>query len=180
VLEGGSFAKAKNFEIGSADMPPGRLGKTMLSKLTLLALLFAVPLVAQEPNQSEQPKDQAKIHRRLESLTWNPVTGKLTWAVSQGTRNGDGEYVPNHEKLVYEIDLPQATMAHNGSQRRFSPEEASNVMAVMELISKYAQDSTVWWETGKGDPLGTRVKLTAPEPSAPLSTCPATLLALLK
>lgn len=151
-------------------------GVSMFRKLSLIAMLFAVPLLAQQPSQSEQPKEQNNhVRRRLESMTWNPITGKLTWAVSQGTKNDKGEYLPNHEQLVFEIDLGDAVMAHNGSQRRFSKEEAVNVLAVMELISKYAQDSTMWWEAGKGEPLGTRVNL-APAPEdrfSPLAPAPA-------
>jgi hypothetical protein len=139
----------------------------MLRKWSLIALLCTVPVLAQGPGQPEElQKQSGQVRRRLESLNWNPVTGKLTWTVSNGTKDSTGGYVPNHEPLLYEIDLSQATMSHNGSERRFSKEEAANVMTVMALISKYAQDSTVWWEAGKGEPVGTRVKF------SPLSSAP--------
>ena len=48
-------------------------------------------------------------------------------------------------------------------------EEAENVLVVMGLLSKYAQDSTMWWEAGKGDPVDSpREKVTVP-PSRPLA-----------
>lgn len=146
----------------------------MFRKLTFVAFLFTVPLLAQQPNQPDQPREpgNAAVRKRLESINWNPISGKLTWAVSQGTRNGQGEFVPNHEQIVYEIDLPQAIMSHNGTQRRFSSEEAANVLAVMELISKYAQDSTMWWEAGKGEPVGQRVNLTPRDRFSPLAPAP--------
>jgi hypothetical protein len=146
----------------------------MFRKVSLCVLLFAVPLLAQQSGQPNERKEQGSnpSRRRLESLNWNPVTGKLTWAVSQGSRNAQGEYVPDHEQIVYEIDLPQAVMSHNGAERRFSKEEAANVLTVMGLISKYAQDSTMWWESGKGEGVGQRVQLTPEQGFFPLAPAP--------
>jgi hypothetical protein len=142
-------------------------------------LLFAVPLLAQQSGQPNERKEQESnaVRRRLESLNWNPIAGKLTWAVSQGSRNAQGEYVPDHDPIVYEIDLPQAVMSHDGTERRFSQEEAVNVLTVMELISKYAQDSTMWWEAGKGERVGQRVRLTPEQRFSPLAPAMALLLA---
>ncbi len=135
----------------------------MLAKLVAIVLLCSASLLAQDA-----PKTATKT-RRLEYVNWNPQTGKLTWAVSRGKQNEKGEFAAEKGKYTYEIDLARATMSHNGNARRFSRQEAANVLAVMEVISRYAQDSTIWWEQGKGDPLGLRVKLDAPlfSPLAP-------------
>jgi hypothetical protein len=151
----------------------------MFRKVSLLVSLFAVPLLAQQSGQPNERREQESnpVRRRLESLNWNPVTGKLTWAVSQGSRNAQGEYVSGHEQVVYEIDLPQAVMSHNGTERRFSKEEAANVLTVMGLISKYAQDSTMWWESGQGERVGQRVQLTPKRGFSPLAPAMPLLLA---
>ena len=49
--------------------------------------------------------------------------------------------------------MKAATMTLNGEVRRFSKEEAAHVHAVMNFVSRYAAESTVWWEAGQGEPL---------------------------
>lgn len=118
----------------------------MFPRLILLAALFAMPLMS-----TDEPK-----MRRLENLSWNPVTNRLTWTVSNGIRNEKGEYEADRDPQTFTIDLQKATMEHQGAQRKFSEEEADNVAAVMGMISKYAQESTMWWEAGKGRPVSGR------------------------
>jgi hypothetical protein len=103
--------------------------------------------------------------RRLESLTWNSVTHELTWDVSKGKKDGD-DYQPQATDH-YAIDMDNATMTFNGKTRKFSTEEASNVGTLMDLISQYAVESTIWWEQGKGDPLGPGGKPTGSETYGP-------------
>ncbi len=102
-----------------------------------------------EPKAPEQP-------RRLETVTWNSVKHELTWVISSGDRakkgDGGGLFQPEHS-ANYQISLDEATMSFEGETRRFSREEASNVHVLMDLIAKYAVDSTVWWEDGQGEPL---------------------------
>jgi hypothetical protein len=89
--------------------------------------------------------------RRLESITWDSVKHQMSWDVSRGEKKGD-TYQPNASDR-YEINMDNATMTVNGQSRRFSKEEASNVRVLMDFISKYALESTVWWENGEGDPV---------------------------
>lgn len=89
--------------------------------------------------------------RRLESLTWDSVKHQLSWDVSRGEKKGDA-YQPNGADR-YEIDMDKATMTVNGESRRFSEEEAANVRTLMDFISRYALESTVWWESGEGEPV---------------------------
>jgi hypothetical protein len=90
--------------------------------------------------------------RRLETVTWSPTDHKLTWTVSEGTAGAKGEFKGN-TKTTYEIDMDAATMELNGEGRRFSKAEALRVHALMDVVAKYAAESTVWWEAGEGEPL---------------------------
>jgi hypothetical protein len=53
-----------------------------IAKLILLAVVFATPVLTDTP----------KV-RRLETINWNPQDNKLTWTVSNRTRNDKGESV---------------------------------------------------------------------------------------
>jgi hypothetical protein len=149
-----------------------------------LAALLALPAIgcAQEgrrsqnqeraPNRSAAQQDepeQADPARRLESVTWNSVNHELTWVISSGDKNGGALY---HAAAAenYQISLDEATMSFDGETRRFSREEASNVHVLMDLIAKYAVDSTVWWEDGQGEPVNGREpkeQHNPPKPQAP-------------
>ncbi len=94
-----------------------------------------------------------KAPRRLESITWSPTDHKLTWVISSGSRDTSGKYKPLKSQ-TYNIDMSAATMNFNGEGRRFSRDEAKNVQVLMDLISKYAVESTLWWDQGQGVPLG--------------------------
>jgi len=94
-----------------------------------------------------------KTPRRLESITWNPSDHKLSWVISSGTKDSVGKYKPVKSQ-TYNIDMSAATMTLNGEGRRFSRDEAKNVQVLMDLVSKYAVESTVWWDQGQGTPLG--------------------------
>ena len=148
--------------VGSSGRGHRRYRETvMFTRTILIALLCVFPVFAQDtskPNADRRGEEDPAKRRRLEAVSWNPVTGLLTWTVSNG-HTDEGKYVADGGKKSYEIDLQQAIMSHNGSQRRFSSEEARNVMTIMHVISKYAQDSTVWWDAGKGQPVGQRVSL---------------------
>lgn len=89
--------------------------------------------------------------RRLESITWDSVKHELTWDVSRGERQGE-TYQPQTTDR-YEINMDKATMTVNGESRRFSEEEAANVRKLMDFVSRYALESTVWWENGEGEPV---------------------------
>ena len=96
--------------------------------------------------------DGAKTALRLEAVTWNPLDHKLTWTVAKGNVNADGKF-ESVEKSSYEINMDAATMRVAGKDRRFERAEAVSVHALMDLVAKYAAESTVWWEAGKGQPV---------------------------
>jgi hypothetical protein len=103
--------------------------------------------------------------RRLESVTWDSVKHQFSWEVSKGEKKGD-TYEPQANDR-YEINMDKATMTVNGESRRFSEEEAANVRTLMDFISKYALESTVWWEYGEGEPLDGKGLPTKPENRGP-------------
>jgi len=119
-----------------------------------------------------QPKPD-RAPRRLESVTWNSVKHELSWVISKGQRDGQsGAYKPLSTE-TYLINMDKATMSFNGETRGFSKQEAINVLALLDIVAKYAIESTIWWDRGygqrldeKGNPAGvTRVSL-EPAPSS--------------
>lgn len=146
-----------------------------------LAALLALPAIgcAQEkrsvqnqerapslvPTQQEEPED-AEPSRRLESVTWNSVKHELTWVISNGEKT-DGSLYRAGASDNYQISLDEATMSFAGETRRFSKEEASNVHVLMDLIAKYAVDSTVWWEDGQGEPVNGHQRKEQRSPAKP-------------
>jgi len=99
----------------------------------------------------DRTEDGQVALRRLESITWDSVKHELTWDVSRGEKKGE-TYQPTGTDR-YEIKMDSATMTVNGESRRFSEEEAQNVRTLMDFISRYALESTVWWENGEGEPV---------------------------
>ena len=114
--------------------------------------------------------------RRIEAVTWNPVTDELTWVVSSGVRSS-GSYKPE-SSMTYLIHLGSATMVFNGERRRFGADEADNVRILIDVLGRYAAESTVWWEAGMGQKLDDAdpgpgqkgEKETKPQPKPSLNT----------
>jgi hypothetical protein len=100
----------------------------------------------------KSPDASGTSSRRLESVTWNSVKHELTWVISKGEKKGGASYKPLGS-ANYLINMDEATMNVSGETRRFSKEEAANVHVLMDLIAKYAVDSTVWWDDGQGEPV---------------------------
>jgi len=110
------------------------------------------PKAAPDSSKSDKPQADHGIDvrlRRLESITWNPVTQELTWVLSTGDLNGTG-YSPTKQES-YVIHMDAATMNAEGQARHFDPDEAEQVGKVMDLICRYALESTLWWEHGGGE-----------------------------
>ncbi len=103
------------------------------------------------PDRKQAPEADDAKPRRLESVTWNSVNHQLTWTISQGAKESSGFKALKSDN--YQISMDSATMTFNGETRRFSKEEAANVHVLMDVIAKYAVDSTVWWDEGQGEPV---------------------------
>lgn len=125
------------------------MNHTLGSLTVLLALLGAPALPASAQQRTPESKPE-RSPRRLESVTWNSVKHELTWVISQGERDREtGAYKPLSTH-TYLINIDKATMTFNGETRSFSKQEAVNVLALLDILSKYAIESTIWWDQGHG------------------------------
>ncbi|MGB9606067.1 MAG: hypothetical protein ACPL88_09350, partial [Bryobacteraceae bacterium] len=123
-----------------------RTPKFVLGRVVVLAALSALGC-AQERAPEAKP---SRAPRRLESVTWNSVKRELTWVISRGERDQKtGAYKPLSTD-TYLINMDKATMTFNGETRSFSKQEAINVSALLDIIAKYAIESTLWWDQGYG------------------------------
>ncbi len=119
----------------------------MKAVVALCVATLAAPGWAQERG-AEGKTDRSP--RRLESVTWNSNKHELTWVISKGEKKTeDGTYKPLGSN-TYVINLGKATMTFNGESRGFSKQEAVNVHAILDVISRYAIESTIWWDQGQG------------------------------
>ena len=124
-------------------------------RILIIVVLFAGACLA---------ADEEK--RRLESITWNPLQHQLQWVISKGKGDGN-EYKPDARER-YQIDINDATMSFSDETRRFSKSEAEAMRRVLDFLARYAAESTIWWERGRGEVIpkkGERVSL--PLPPAP-------------
>jgi hypothetical protein len=95
------------------------------------------------------PSEKKVVLCRLESLTWNPQTEELTWVVSLRDADASDDQAAVQQKFSIHVDT--AVMNFNGEERHFDPAEAKQVSALMDLISAYTVESTVWWSNGPDD-----------------------------
>lgn len=121
------------------------------------ALITAVPGLAGE-------NDAKKKERRLERINWNPITCELSWVVSEGRLTDKGEYVVDGRLFNYKIHMDAATMTNNVSSRRFSKDEANQVHMLLNALKTYAEQSTEWWDAGKGEKLDKQARVVDPPP----------------
>ena len=111
--------------------------------------------------ETGEPQGNSKAsgkRRRLETVTWNPTTCELTWVISEGERSA-GSYLPV-TRATYVIHMDSAIMQFDGEGRRFSQDEAENVHALMNILSEYAVESTIWWDMGQGEKLDEQKNIT--------------------
>ncbi len=147
--------------------------KYWFTHLAVLGLL-AAPGCAQERQEKAPEAKSARGPRRLESVTWNSVKRELTWVISRGERDQKtGAYKPLSMD-TYLINMDKATMTFNGETRGFSKQEAMNVTALLDIIAKYAIESTLWWDQGHGrrvnekdEPAGGVTRVGSERPQSP-------------
>jgi hypothetical protein len=107
------------------------------------------------------PAKESLVLHKLESITWNPETAELSWVVS--VWDGDSSSGQPKAKESYTIHADTAIMNFHGEGRRFDSDEARQVRIVMDMITKYTIESTVWWAHGLGEKLDSN----QPAPGAP-------------
>jgi hypothetical protein len=119
--------------------------RTLFAWIALTAVCFA----------AEEEK------RRLESVTWDPVHHQLQWIISKGKM--EGSQFKSETRDAYQIDIDNATMSFSDETRRFSKDEAKAVHQLLDVLARYAAESTIWWERGQGEVVkkGERVSLPA-------------------
>ena len=93
--------------------------------------------------------------RRLEAVTWNPVRAELTWMVSVWNfQSGERSLVAKERYTMHPDD---AVMESDGEFRKFDSAEAKRLRILMDVISTYAVESTVWWDYGPDAKVETQV-----------------------
>lgn len=98
--------------------------------------------------------------KRLDSVTWDLNTHKLVWVVQTGSEE-TGSFVPG-ASAKYEISPKDAVMAFGEEKRGFTPEEASSLNDLLNVLSLYCAESTVWWDQGQGTPVDKKSTPAAP------------------
>jgi len=147
----------------------------LMAPVVLGCVLFAQDDMKPQPKTEEEKapaqKSPAKV-RRLESVTWNPDTAVLSWVVSNFDTLETEKAAPVSQD-TYSIKMDGAIMKYKDEDRKFDPVGAKNVRTLMNLISLYAIESTVWWDQGsQGIGPGTQdddKKGTEPTKAAPAS-----------
>jgi hypothetical protein len=102
--------------------------------------------------------------RRLESVTWDPIRHQLQWVVSKGKM--EGKDFKSATKEQYAINIDDATMSFSDETRRFSKREAESVRRLLDFLSRYTAESTIWWEKGMGEVVRKGLRVAAPAPPA--------------
>jgi hypothetical protein len=122
-------------------------------KTALLLLLSTGVLIwAQDkPAEKAEPNKPADSVKRLDSVTWDLNTHKLVWVVQTGTQVG-GEFIPS-SSARYEVSPDEASMQFADEKRGFTAEEAASLHHLLDVLSLYCAESTVWWDQGKSDSL---------------------------
>ena len=123
---------------------------------TALALLlsFAAAAFAQEmkKDKTPAPQEQKQLEkRRLQSVTWDVKNHKLVWVVEKGS-DVDGKFVQSSSDR-YEIAPETAQMAYADEKRGFTEDEAVSLQHLLDVLSLYCAESTMWWDQGEGVPL---------------------------
>ena len=149
----GLCSRSSHFSVAHFDTvatAAGLLGLILLPSSADPQTTDARPPATNPAPATPQPRDAPpglQMHR-LEGVSWDAIRCELSWVVSTGTVVG-GEFRPA-QKQTYRIDMDAALMQVGAERRGFDSREAENVHALMDLITRYAADSTVWWESGQG------------------------------
>src|SRR5215510_11588724 len=102
-------------------------GRNFMRSSLIAPVLMSVAAFAQQ-DMKVQPKSppgkaesqRAPLVRRLDSITWNPVTAELTWVVSSWDSLDMNGRQPA-SRSTYSMSIDSATMKFNGEDRRFDP-----------------------------------------------------------
>ncbi len=132
---------------------------------TALAILLTLGVTAfgQDLKKDKTPAPQEQKQpekRKLQSVTWDLNTHKLVWVVQKGA-DVNGKFVASGSDR-YEITPDEAVMAYSDEKRGFTQEEAESLHHLLDVLSMYCAESTVWWDQGQGTPLDKHGEPTGP------------------
>ncbi len=120
--------------------------------------------VEKDSNANKNPVPESKQlgnKRRLQSVTWDLNAHKLVWVVQKGSEV-NGKFVATSSDR-YEIAPDKATMGFSDEKRGFTEDEAESLQHLLDVLSLYCAESTVWWDQGQGVPLDKNGVPTGPE-----------------
>jgi hypothetical protein len=100
--------------------------------------------------------------KHLKSVTWDLNTHKLVWVVETGTKT-NGDFVASGTAR-YEVSPDEARMKFADETRGFTAEEAASLHHLLDVLSVYCAESTVWWDQGKGVPIDNQNQTTPASP----------------
>lgn len=162
-----------------------RTRRPLLAGNLLVLMLASSPARPQESRdarpeaenlQTDKPqrgnRASESVHR-LEFVTWDPAKCELVWEVTTGTKKGD-QYTPS-QRVTYRIEMDAAVMRVGAERRGFEEDEATKVHLLMDMISRYAAESTIWWENGSGSKIDSpseRPTARRPSPNTGTTTGP--------
>ena len=127
----------------------------------VLILLLSLGAIGLAQNPQEPPEQKPQTVKRLGVVTWDGEHHKLGWEVQKGTMV-NGQFVAESSER-YEITPEDAVMAKaddKHEQRGFSPEEADSLQQLLDVLSVYCAESSVWWDHGQGAPMKPGAKAT--------------------
>ena len=113
--------------------------------LAIILILAAAAVIGGARIRASAEAAHPSPYRRIEAITLDPATCKLSWTVSRGEVK-NGEYTAKGKPETYEITFHSAEMTHDGVTHKFSEEEAVSVHQVMVMISRYTAESVDWFE----------------------------------
>ena len=136
-----------------------------MKNAALVFISFAALAFGQEQTA---PSKTAETVKRLDSVTWDLNTHKLVWVVQTGTQV-NGEFVPS-SSAKYEVSPQEASMMLADEKRPLSDEEAASLQHLLDVLSVYCAESTVWWDQGGGEGIPTAAPLEPKNTNTPKPT----------
>ena len=126
-------------------------------RIGLILILFAGSFAWAQDKDTESTK-------RLNSVTWDLNTHKLVWVVETG-KEVNGAFVPATSQK-YEVSPDEAVMMFQDEARGFTADEAASLHHLLDVLSLYCAESTVWWDQGQGVPVDKKTTKSTPDGKA--------------
>jgi hypothetical protein len=133
-------------------------------KIAAVLLLSFSALALAQTEASVAPSTKPETVKRLDSVTWDLNTHKLVWVVQTGTQT-NGNFTPS-SSARYEVAPDEASMMFADEKRGLSAEEVDSLHHLLDILSLYCAESTVWWDQSQEQGQPTQQKTTTtPQPA---------------